>query len=1124
MDGDSANGGTGDHGVHFGWAWGQDPARLTGLTDNLSLYTQHTFERDNPVFAMDQYGINHGFLMNGCRVAKDTGAPTRGGLVLPLDGVSQYVELHNSVNDFKDTAICIWAKWTGSADDQRVWSMGDGAGKEMYLTPRDATTGKLRFCISDGAAGHYLDGAADMAFNTWTHVAVVFFGATSTLYVDGSAVATHASMVLFPDSLNAPLMENANYLGRGPAGNYFQGSVDDFRVHMKSLTVDEVSAIYSAASPAPVKILDDTIAPTPVAATWLVAPHPISDNAITMTATPGTDASGWVEYYFTCTGGGGHDSGWVSFNKYTDVGLAPGTAYAYAIRMRDKNGNTTADSSVADATTQTSTAGTAIFAYGPVGIADGQITMTAARLTSPSDKVEYRFDRTSPTVASSGWQSSATWTQTGLPIGGSYIYTVTTRDGRGHVSPPSAPATAVARDDAAPRLPISVAHWNMLPYATIDNKVSMTAMAASDPSSVQYRFHCVSGGGPDSAWQSSPTFVTSVLADGTYVYQYQVRDTSARTNTSPYSTSYAATITPTTGYHSTTLSELGTSPDDCLVSFTGTVMRVNANSYSLKDLASGAGIAVKPNTYGETTDAALSLKNVTVKGHLYTLGGSRIVTFATVTAAGNPATYTVSGRITNAAGGAVSGATVYFSDAPDPSANPITTATTNASGSYSKAVTPGTWHVAAGAIAYNTSAGRIVTVSDASIGSIDFTLVANARILGQVTTLSDGAVLAGASVTFSKSPGASGSPVFTATTDAAGNYSQQVQDGIWYVCAGGIGYTITADKTVTVHGQDVTGIHFALKTSTRSIPRPNDLWFSAVTDTLQAGGSTGDWATYLPAGKTLSPMGSPTAEVIDGVKWEKNVYADGDGYQQGRYASPVAVSGVTIVAAVRPTYVAVGGEARGEIVDIFYDRLALAISHRDGRVMVARNRWNDWGPAIPNQKTSILSLVVQTSGAYKAYSNGVQVMAGNADGAWTSIDPDHTSTWGNDPDFTHYVNVGRNQPDGWSTFSGNIGDVFVYKAALSDADRRQLEADVTGKFLARAYKITVSAGEGGYVNPGGTVSVHPGGSQPFTISPLAGYAVANVTVDGVSQGAVSTYTFTNVTANHTLSASFGLGP
>ncbi|MCI4463724.1 MAG: copper amine oxidase N-terminal domain-containing protein, partial [Caldisericum sp.] len=68
--------------------------------------------------------------------------------------------------------------------------------------------------------------------------------------------------------------------------------------------------------------------------------------------------------------------------------------------------------------------------------------------------------------------------------------------------------------------------------------------------------------------------------------------------------------------------------------------------------------------------------------------------------------------------------------------------------------------------------------------------------------------------------------------------------------------------------------------------------------------------------------------------------------------------------------------------------------------------------------------------------------------------------------------------------------------------------------------ITASAGSGGYISPSGTISVNYGESKTFTITPYSGYKISNVQVDGVSVGAVSTYTFQNVTANHTIEASF----
>ena len=74
--------------------------------------------------------------------------------------------------------------------------------------------------------------------------------------------------------------------------------------------------------------------------------------------------------------------------------------------------------------------------------------------------------------------------------------------------------------------------------------------------------------------------------------------------------------------------------------------------------------------------------------------------------------------------------------------------------------------------------------------------------------------------------------------------------------------------------------------------------------------------------------------------------------------------------------------------------------------------------------------------------------------------------------------------------------------------------------VAQKYTITAAAGEGGAITPAGEVSVKEGASQTFTITASEGYDIADVLVDGQSVGAVDSYTFENVTANHTIAAVF----
>jgi Glycosyl hydrolase family 48/Secretion system C-terminal sorting domain len=68
--------------------------------------------------------------------------------------------------------------------------------------------------------------------------------------------------------------------------------------------------------------------------------------------------------------------------------------------------------------------------------------------------------------------------------------------------------------------------------------------------------------------------------------------------------------------------------------------------------------------------------------------------------------------------------------------------------------------------------------------------------------------------------------------------------------------------------------------------------------------------------------------------------------------------------------------------------------------------------------------------------------------------------------------------------------------------------------------ITASAGANGTISPTGAVSVTNGTNKIFTITPNAGYQIDAVLVNGTSVGAVATYTFTNVTTNQTIAATF----
>ncbi len=104
--------------------------------------------------------------------------------------------------------------------------------------------------------------------------------------------------------------------------------------------------------------------------------------------------------------------------------------------------------------------------------------------------------------------------------------------------------------------------------------------------------------------------------------------------------------------------------------------------------------------------------------------------------------------------------------------------------------------------------------------------------------------------------------------------------------------------------------------------------------------------------------------------------------------------------------------------------------------------------------------------------------------------------------------------------TGTTAFSFRANDGTADSADTYTVALTAGTAQAPTYTIVASAGSGGSISPSGSVYVVENDTQVFIISPDSGYEIASVTVDGTGQGAVSAYTFTNVTVNHTISAAF----
>lgn len=73
---------------------------------------------------------------------------------------------------------------------------------------------------------------------------------------------------------------------------------------------------------------------------------------------------------------------------------------------------------------------------------------------------------------------------------------------------------------------------------------------------------------------------------------------------------------------------------------------------------------------------------------------------------------------------------------------------------------------------------------------------------------------------------------------------------------------------------------------------------------------------------------------------------------------------------------------------------------------------------------------------------------------------------------------------------------------------------------SQIHTITATAGEGGSIDPSGSVQISDGRSRTFTITPDEGYFLSDVKVDDASIGPKTSYTFTNVKEDHSITAEF----
>jgi hypothetical protein len=108
----------------------------------------------------------------------------------------------------------------------------------------------------------------------------------------------------------------------------------------------------------------------------------------------------------------------------------------------------------------------------------------------------------------------------------------------------------------------------------------------------------------------------------------------------------------------------------------------------------------------------------------------------------------------------------------------------------------------------------------------------------------------------------------------------------------------------------------------------------------------------------------------------------------------------------------------------------------------------------------------------------------------------------------------------FSKFLVVIAGVIIWSCLQPAYSHQTKQTKAKSTSHTQRYVISAYAGEHGKLSPSGKISVDQGGNVAISVAADSGWRADSVIVDGVNQGALATYTFTIVSANHLIRATF----
>jgi hypothetical protein len=171
------------------------------------------------------------------------------GSALVFNGSSARVTIPHSASLALTTGMTLEA-WVYPTNVSAAWRDVIMKGSDEYYLVATSSSGPP--AVAGSNLGGALIGSSALPANTWSHLAGTYDGTTLRLYVNGVQVASRAQTGSIATTTN-PLQIG----GDSSFGQYFQGTIDEFRIYNRALTATEIQNDMNT------PVTRDTLSPKP---------------------------------------------------------------------------------------------------------------------------------------------------------------------------------------------------------------------------------------------------------------------------------------------------------------------------------------------------------------------------------------------------------------------------------------------------------------------------------------------------------------------------------------------------------------------------------------------------------------------------------------------------------------------------------------------------------------------------------------------------------------------------------------------------------------------------------------------------------------------------------------------